>query len=119
MATQAELDTHKTSADHDDRYYTETEINAKLGVRGRVNADGTIAKGSGFTVVKLGTGSYEVQLSSAVTGTEPYVTGMVIGAGQINLDISVAPTSSTFRFVTFTASGTLSDRAFAFEAKPY
>jgi hypothetical protein len=30
MATQTELDTHKTSGDHDGRYYTETEVNTLL-----------------------------------------------------------------------------------------
>lgn len=30
LATQAELNTHKSSADHDGRYYTEAEIDAKL-----------------------------------------------------------------------------------------
>lgn len=33
MATQAELDTHKSSTDHDGRYYTETEVDTALGLK--------------------------------------------------------------------------------------
>lgn len=42
MATQAELDAHKGSADHDARYYTETEADAQiLAAKARANHTGT------------------------------------------------------------------------------
>lgn len=40
MATQAELDTHKTSADHDGRYYTETEIDTALAAKQSLSEKG-------------------------------------------------------------------------------
>ncbi len=38
-------------------------------IRGTVNANGTIASGSGFTVTKNGTGDYTINFSSAFSGT--------------------------------------------------
>lgn len=49
-ATQAELDAHKTSGDHDGRYYTETEINTLLG--GKI--DKTIFDAKGDLIVGSG-----------------------------------------------------------------
>jgi hypothetical protein len=48
MATQAELDTHKTSTDHDGRYYTETEVNTLLAGKSNTSHTHAISEVTGL-----------------------------------------------------------------------
>ena len=115
-ATQAELDTHKSSADHDGRYYTETELNTSDGDAPNVGsnrihwdnlngvpagfADGTDdtgGAGGGWTddgtVVRLTTSTDSVGIGT----TTPSDLLTVVG-GNITIDatqkINLVPTAS-------------------------
>lgn len=45
LATQAELDAHKSSSDHDGRYYTESEVDSLLGSKQPLDSDLTTIAG--------------------------------------------------------------------------
>jgi hypothetical protein len=56
-ALKAYIDTHKTSADHDGRYYTETEINAKVNsTKGAIASINNVANAAGNIDLVGGTG---------------------------------------------------------------
>lgn len=78
-------------------------------VRGVINADGTIAAGSDFTVVKNATGDYTITFAKPFSSI-PVVTGSaragVTGAKSWQLD-TTDPTGSSFRCSVRDTTGTL------------
>jgi len=102
-ATQAELDTHKTSADHDGRYYTKSQLSTSSAGSNMVSwdnlngvpagfADGIDNTGSG-TVTSVATGAGlsggPITGSGTVSIATSGVTSTMIGDGEIaDADIS-------------------------------
>jgi hypothetical protein len=81
-------------------------------IAGRVNADGSIAAGDGFTVSKTGTGSYGIAFASSfrvVSASASVSTGG-------NLIFPFGFGSSNFAVSTTTAAGAAADVQFSFVA---
>lgn len=99
MATQAELDAHKTSGDHDGRYYTETEVDTLPG--GKSNTGHTHALDD-LSDVDL-TGATDGEVLKRVAGVwmaEPDATGGGGGATDLNdltdVNDSIAPAAGDY-----------------------
>lgn len=95
-------------------------LGANLEVFGRVNADGSIAAGSGFTVAKGGTGVYALTWNPAFASAA-YV--VMLTAGNANLAYAMKEsggstrTPTAFTAVAFlTTTGAATDGAFDFRA---
>lgn len=87
------------------------------GVRGTVSSDGDVVRGTGFSVVKTGTGQYTVTYTTAFD-TTPVVT---FGLGASGTGAAMKLTSeaeSTFSVVTYTPAGAAVDSPFSFHALP-
>jgi len=86
-----------------------------LPLTGRVNTDGTIAAGTGFTVSKT-TGVYTITFSAAYAETPVVLVSLVAGGDEI---IKTSGPSITGVIVTTaTAGGVLTNTAFAFAVFP-
>lgn len=83
-------------------------------LHGEINTDGTIARGTGFTCVRNGTGDYTITFTKAMTGTPVVTATCVLTAGFVEISTR---TSSSVRVLTFDTSGTAADRQFGFAAK--
>lgn len=95
-----------------------TVINGPRIVRGRVNADGSIAAGSGFTVTKTGVGDYTITFATSfaqapvtvATGVDPGVSALtgLATATTVRIrtaDINVAYQDCAFTFIAIDTSG--------------
>lgn len=96
-----------------------TALLANRVTRGEVNADGTIARGGGFTVVRNGVGDYTVTFDTAFSATPVVVVGNGPNAHVpvVRLSTGTPPSTTGFRvfgFVANTAAG--ADTAFTFTA---
>ena len=98
-----------------------TEHGGPVIVRGRVNANGTIARGSGFTVNKFATGRYTITFTTAFAAV-PVVVATVESTGGATgatiLHDAATPTTTTTATVStlISSGGTFSDKAFDFIA---
>lgn len=103
-ALQDAVDTHVPTA---------AEVGLKI-VRGLVNADGTIAEGTGFTVVKAGTSDY------TVTFTSPFsdVPAVVVQARTQDTSIAAlgTPVAASFPVTTAVGGGSAAAKPFSFIA---
>jgi hypothetical protein len=79
-------------------------------VRGRVNADGTVAQGTGFTVNKTGAGAYEITFTTAFSAL-PIVLAVT---HESNRSASVDVPSSTSVVVIRTANYNVGQADYAF-----
>lgn len=126
-ATQAELDTHKTSTDHDGRYYTEAEVDAFIAGRAsdaeltalqaEVDADEAALAahiadttdahaGSAITNTPAGTiAATTVQAAINELDTDKATTGSVTTV-QTNLDNHISDSSDAHAASAITASST-------------
>lgn len=86
-------------------------------VWGIVNADGSIASGSGdFTATKTGTGKYEIQFTTQYT-QRPAVLAMQIHNGNLKDGCLAAEvTTSKCTILTGEEDGSRSSRTFSFTA---
>lgn len=79
-------------------------------LRGRVNADGTIASGTGFTISKFGTGQYGVNFSTAFSSA-PIIVVTLHNYGFFHAE---TPLTTGVNVNTRDSAGTLADRPFSF-----
>ena len=79
-------------------------------IAGRVNADGSIAAGDGFTVTKTATGTYQVTFAA---GFRPI--SMALGASQAMFAVFL-PSTTAWQVTTYTTGSVLTDIAFQFIA---
>jgi hypothetical protein len=94
---------------------TSQDSDGTLTIAGEVNADGTIAFGTSFTVVKSGTGTYVVRWSArAVLGC--VVTPITGGAAIATINGHPNGTDGV-NVSIFTAAGAAADSAFSFMAQ--
>lgn len=70
-ALKSYIDTHKTSSDHDSRYYTETELNATNGVTGSAIIGTPVINGVNGTTVKDQLASLKSLITSVALGQIP------------------------------------------------
>jgi hypothetical protein len=90
------------------------------GLNGVVNADSSIAAGTGFTVVHNGVGDYSVNFTAPSPFASPPIvtfTPLTMFAGGIMYGLSGAPTVNGFRVIIKTAAGANTDVAFNFSAE--
>lgn len=118
-ALKSYIDTHKTSSDHDARYYTETETDTKLNDLAGVGRTTETIKGNADAINTHKTsadhdGRYytKTQLDtkvSSVNGAIASVDGVINPTGNIDLvagtGISITP-DNTAKTITITATGT-------------
>jgi hypothetical protein len=77
-----------------------------------VNADGSIAAGDGFTVVKFATGQYTVTLAPGFR----YVSATVTSTTTNQIAALATPTERSFGVNFYTTAAALVDTAFTFTA---
>ncbi|MCI5918142.1 MAG: hypothetical protein MRZ75_02275 [Roseburia sp.] len=71
------LTTHKTSSDHDDRYYTETEVDSKLAQKSKVTIQAQMLTGNGSNWVLVNTSKNKLIGAQTVRDdTSFYVAGI-------------------------------------------
>jgi Collagen triple helix repeat (20 copies) len=94
-------------------------------MRGIVNANGTIAFGTGFTVVVQGTGRYQINFTVPFASTPTVVVTNVYGSISVNAGVAVQPaqnavvdqaTPALALVATGDATGTLAALSFGFIA---
>jgi len=85
-------------------------------VRGRINSTPTAAilAGTGFTIVRDGTGLVTITFDEAFAGDPAAVIGVLVNGGINDVDIRVSTTSFQARIAT--AAGVLVDSTFNFLA---
>ena len=93
---------------------TASEFNAAYGVTGRVDTDGTILAGTGFTVSHGGTGTYTITFTTAFSNP-PFFTAEGKSSGAEVDGITI--TALTASAVTFFIRDGSNDRAFVFFAR--
>lgn len=71
-------------------------------IRGRVNSNGTLAQGSGFTCAKTATGRYTITFSTAFSA-EPIVVITSMG-NEVAAHVSPSPTVGGVIYRTFTST---------------
>lgn len=93
-------------------------------VKGRVNANGTLAAGAGFTVQRtpggLGAGDYTITFTTpfAARPVMKYAIGTTAGALQVRTASATVPTTSSVRVSIYAeGSGTNTDAEFEFTAE--
>ena len=86
-------------------------------ITGQINADGSIAAGSGFTVAKGGTGTYTVTFTTAFAAVPTVVAtvGPFATAGIIQAAVVTAVSTTAVSFNTLNGSNVV-DRPFIFVA---
>jgi len=87
-------------------------------VRGRINSDGTIAQGTGFTATRTAAGSYRVTFTTAF-GAAPIVVvtdGTTSGTVAARLKSGVAVTTTQFEVTTYNSTFAATDGEFTFFA---
>jgi hypothetical protein len=82
-------------------------------IAGRINADGTIATGDGFTVAKTGTGTYTVTLGTGLRLMG--ATATYFGGGTAFVQVS-GYTERSFNVATANNTSAAQDLAFSFVA---
>jgi hypothetical protein len=88
-------------------------------IRGVINANGTIAQGTGFTVSKVGTGLYDISFSNGFPGLPSVVAtqwyfGNGTGGDTRDNAVVVSVSNSSTRIKTGGGDGAASDRVFGF-----
>lgn len=91
-----------------------TDIEARE-VRGRINANGTVGQGSGFTVTKLGTGYYQVDFTTPFATVPIVLVSAIITSGGYYVELVMEPTVS--RFSVYTWGTSEADHPVNFSAK--
>lgn len=85
-------------------------------LKGRINADGTIAQGTGFTVTKNGTGDYTVNFDAAFAASPYFDAIPVLAAGAVVPEVRSSSTGSVrVQFLTLAGAGF--DTEFIFTAE--
>jgi hypothetical protein len=84
-------------------------------VSGFVNADGSIASGSGFIVRKTGTGTYVINLSPPMRVIRSWIATGATGFATVNPGASASSAS----VATSVAAGSGADSIFSFTATGY
>jgi hypothetical protein len=83
-------------------------------IAGRVNADGSIAAGDGFTITKTGTGAYTLTLLGNFRMISVTVTPMT---GTFHIAVLSAPAERTTNIAMFVSTtGAVADAQFVFAA---
>lgn len=80
-------------------------------IRGRVNSDGTIALGTGFTISKTGTGAYTINFSTTFSSAPTAVASATNAAHFSNVGL---PSTSSVAVATYNSSAAAADAAFNF-----
>lgn len=100
----------------DDPANTRAKISLPKVITGRVNADGTIAAGTGFAVNHTGTGKYTVTFGAAFPNV-PTVTAVCVDAAGATVGIELDSVAADgFNATTFTTVPADSDRGWNFIA---
>lgn len=93
------------------------DVEAILGVGGRVAGAGTLIKGYGFTVEKTATGTYAITYSVAFPSQPLILVTPETGAvDRFGLSAEVGTPKSTAKVLIFNAAGELKDSPFGFLA---
>jgi hypothetical protein len=92
------------------------KISSILGFDGRINSNGTIAKGNQFTVANPSTGRYDVSYKDYETEVFPVVTPVSSAVRSWALD-AVSTTGFTVRF--WDSANALVDTEFHFHLRGY
>lgn len=95
--------------------FADGSVLPRASVRGKVNADGTIAQGSGFSVSHPGTGRYVITFSTAFA-TAPVVVASPL-SGQIFPRIAVDSSTTSVEINMLNTGNSLTDVAFHFIAE--
>lgn len=86
-------------------------------ITGLVNSGGTIAAGTGFSVVHSATGHYAVTFTGAFPSTPAIIVSVVNNGLTVSCDV-ISPTATGFTMETYTISPlALSDAGFHFIAR--
>jgi hypothetical protein len=96
-------------------------LNALVGVTGRVSAAGAIVGGSGFTVVRSATGTYSITFNSALISTPVVLVALTDTAAAAHVVSNTTfptPTTTGFGVRTLNTSFVNTDCAFNFLARP-
>lgn len=96
----------------DDATNTRVKVTPPRIITGRINADGTIAAGTGFTVNRPSAGTYDITFTVAFAALPAFV----CVAGSSVVFRGSALTTSTARVETFSTAFALSDSACSFIA---
>lgn len=88
-------------------------------VRGAVNADGTVARGTGFTVAKIAVGRWDITFPAGTFTAAP-ITTLTIGANSAGPGTELrefsAPTTTLVQVIRYDGAGSNSDGPFNFHA---
>jgi hypothetical protein len=93
MATQAELDTHKGSSDHDGRYYTEAEVDALIAAVSAPAGGSDITSSGVVTVMHGMSGTPSAVVVTGTDGvgfTDFWITNVDSDSFDVNYDGDVA-----------------------------
>jgi hypothetical protein len=82
-------------------------------IAGRVNADGTIAAGDGFTVSKGGTGNYTITFAPGMRLTVAVAGGTLAAGGWAQ---TAGYSDRAFTVLTYSTANVATDIAFSFIA---
>lgn len=87
-------------------------------IHGRVNADGTIARGKGFTVSHPSTGSYTITFNPPFIEIPAFIPAANLATFAVgnNCTVSSGALSTSSASVTIVVNSALTDRAFEFIA---
>jgi hypothetical protein len=82
-------------------------------IAGRINADGTIAAGDGFTVSKGGTGNYTITVSTGMRLITAVAGGTLAAGGWVQ---TAGYGDRAFSVLTYSTANVATDIAFSFIA---